>query len=186
MAKVYDNVRIYGDQDSGVYVGDKGALLPTDLTAPTEHVELGWLSEDGIGFERSEDATTHRAYQGATIVRRKTTSVEDTFTFQCLEETAEVLGLVYKGQAPAVTGVGDASVATITVTNQAKSDERSFVVDVVDGDITKRYCVPTATVSTGAIAHSNADMTIYEFTATIQGDYTIVTNNPAVTGSPVA
>lgn len=185
MAKVYDNIRIYGDLDSGVWVAPKGSTLPTGLEAPDAPLtELGWLSEDGISVDRNEEATTHRAYQGGTIVRRKKTSVEDSFTFQCLEETAETLGLYYAGQTPEVTGTGEAAVAKITVTNQTASDERSWVVDVVDGAITKRYVVPVGSVSTGSVAHSNADMTIYEFTVTIQGDYEVITNNPAVTGSP--
>jgi hypothetical protein len=180
MAKTYDNIRIYGDLDSGVWVAPKGTEGPADLDAPTGFEELGWLSEDGISFERSEDATTHRAYQGATIVRRKKTSVEDSFTFQCLEETAETLGLYYSGQTPVVTGTGESAIATITVADQARSDERAFVVDVVDGDVVKRYVIPSATVSGGTVAHSNADMTVYEFTGTIQGDYTIITNSPGV------
>lgn len=180
MAKVYDNIRIYGDLDSGVWVAPKGTTLPTALDAPgVDFTEVGWLSEDGIGFDRSTDAVSHRAYQGATLVRRKKTSVEDTFTFQCLEETAVVLGLYYAGQEPTVaTGV-----ATINVSNQTASDERAFVVDVVDGDYTKRYVVPVGSVEGGSVAHSNSEMTVYEFTVTIQGDYDIITDSPGVAGA---
>lgn len=183
MAKVYENVRVYGDQDSGVWVADKGTTGPVDLAEPTGFDELGWLSEDGISFEREEDANTFRAYQGATIVRRKKSSVEDSFTFQCLEETALVLGLQYAGQQATVSGVAPNTVATFDVSNQARSDERAFVVDVVDGEITKRYVVPVGTVSTGAVAHSNNDMTVYEFTVMIQGDYKVISNAPALTGA---
>lgn len=184
MAKVYDNIRIYGDLDSGVWVAPKGSTLPADLTAPADPlVELGWLSEDGISFDRSEDATTHRAYQGGTIVRRKKTSVEDSFSFQCLEETAEVLGLYYAGQTPVTSGTGESAVATITVENQTASDERAWVVDVVDGDVTKRYVVPVGTVGTGTVAHSNSSMTVYEFTVSIQGTYEVISNAPALTAA---
>lgn len=183
MAKVYDNIRIYGDLDSGVWVAPKGTTLPTDLDTPDEPLtEVGWLAEDGISFERSEDATSHRAYQGGTIVRRKKTSVEDSFTFQCLEETATTLGLYYAGQTAEVTGTGEAAVARLTVKDQTKSDDRAFVVDVVDGDFTKRYTVPVGAVGTGSIAHSNGSMTIYEFTVSIQGEYDIITNSPGVVG----
>lgn len=179
MAKNEANARIYGDKASGVWVADKGTTGPTDLSTPAGFVELGWLSEDGISFDREEDATSHRAYQGATLIRRKTNSVEDSFTFQCLEETADVLGLYYKGATPSVS----AGVATISVTDQAKQDDRAFVVDVVDDTVTKRYVIASASVSGGSIAHSNSELTVYEFTATIQGDYKILTNATAVAGS---
>jgi hypothetical protein len=182
MAKNPDNARIYGGEDSGVYVAPKGTTGPTGLAAPTGFTELGWLSEDGISFERSEDVTTHRAFQGATIIRRAKTSVEDTFTFQCLEETATVLGLYYAGQEPVVSGTGESAIATITVKEQTKVDERAFVVDLYDGDVHKRYVIPRASIGVGSIAHSNSDITVYEFTCTIQGDYSIITNSPAVAG----
>lgn len=180
MAKVYDNIRIYGDADSGVWVAPKGTTLPTDLGAlDAEFTELGWLSEDGISVDRSEEATTHRAYQGGAIVRRKKTSVEDSFTFQCLEETATTLGLYYAGQAPTVAD----GVAKIEVKNQTATDERAWVVDVVDGSVKKRYVVPVGTVSTGSVVHSNSEMTVYEFTVTIQGEYEVYTNSPGVVGA---
>lgn len=177
MAKVYDNIRIYGDLDSAVYVGDKGATLPADLGEPSEgFTELGWLSEDGISEARSEDAQNFRAYQGGTIVRRKKTSVEDTITFQCLEETAAVVGLRYAGQTPTATG----GVATINVKEQTKDDPRAFIVDVVDGGATKRYVVPIGYAGSGTLVHSNSAMTVYEFTVTIVGDYDIITDSPGV------
>ena len=116
--KNYDNIRVYGDLDSGVWVGNKGAQAPTDLTTdPAEHTELGWLSEDGISMDRSEDATSFRAHQGGTVVRRKKTAVEDSFTFQCLEETADAMGLRYAGQRPTLLTAGG-DTARVTVKNQ--------------------------------------------------------------------
>lgn len=180
MAKVYDNIRIYGDLDTAVYVGPKGSTLPTGLDTPDAAlVEVGWLAEDGIGVDRNEEAQTHRALQGGTIVRRKKTSVEDTITFQCLEENAVVVGLHYAGQTPTVTE----GVAKIEVKNQTASDDRAFVIDLVDGDYTKRFVIPSGSVSTGSLAHTNADMTVYEFTVTIQGDYDIYTNSPGIVGA---
>lgn len=178
MTKVYDNIRVYGDDDSAVWVGPKGAVMPTDLTAPTEHTDIGWLSEDGISFERNEEAQTFRAFQGGKIVRRKKTSVEDTFTFQALEENATAMGLRYAGQKPVkVTGQ---NLAKIQVKDQTKDDPRSWVVDVVDGDVVTRYLIPVGYAGSGSLAYSNSEMTVYEFTVTIQGDYEILTNSPGV------
>ena len=178
--KNYDNIRVYGDADSGVWVADKGADGPTDLaTEPAEFTELGWLSEDGISLDRSEDATSFRAHQGGTVVRRKKTSVEDSFTFQCLEETADAMGLRYAGQTPVLTEAGG-DVAKVTVTNQTKDDPRAWVVDEFDGDVHTRYVVPVGHAGSGSLAYSNSSMTVYEFTVTIIGDYEVYTNSPGV------
>ena len=184
MAKVRDNIRIYGDDEGAVFVADKGTTGPTDLTAPgVGFEELGWLSEDGVDLDRNEDVQEFKGWQGGKLLRKKITSVDDTFKFQCLEETAAVLGLYYKGQVPTVTGTGAAAVAKITVTNQAVSDERAWVVDAFDGEVQKRYVVPSGEVTARAtISHKNSDMTIYEFTVTVYGDYDLYTNAPAVTG----
>lgn len=186
MVKNRENIRIYGDDESAVHVAPKGTTGPTGLAAPgVGFEELGWLSEDGVDLDRNEDVQEFKGWQGGKLLRKKITSVDDTFKFQCLEETALSLGLYYKGQAPAVTGVGAAAVATITVTNQAVSDERAWVVDAFDGGVQKRYIISSGEVTSRAtVGHKNSDMTIYEYTVTIYGDYTLLTNNPAVTGDP--
>lgn len=178
MAKDRNNIRIYGDDTTAVYTAPKGTTGPTGLAAPSATFkEVGWLGEDGVDLERNEDVAEFKGYQGGTLVRKKTTSVVDTFHFVCLEETALTLGLYYKGQAPVVaTGVG-----TLTVTNQSVSDERAWVVDLIDGSVTKRYVVPSGEVTDRAtISHKNSDLTMYDFTVTIYGAYTILSNAPGV------
>jgi len=177
MAKDLANVRIYGDESSGVHVAAKGTTAPVDLATPTGFTEVGWLSEDGVDLDRNEDSATFNAWQGGKVVRKKTTSVDDTFKFQALEENATTVGLFYKGQAPVVTG----GVAKITVTNQILSDERAWVVDFVDGAVTKRLVIPNGEVTGRAsVPHKNTDMSIYEFTVTIYGDYFIYSNAPSL------
>lgn len=173
MAKDRDNVRIYGDDASGVWVAPKGTTGPTTLAAPgAGFVEVGWLDDDaGVDVERTEEVSEFKAWQGGTTLRKKVTSVEDSFKFVCLEETALTMGLYYKG-ATVTTATG---VDTIAVTNQAVSDERAWVVDFVDGAVTKRYVVPSGEV-TGreTISHKNSELTMLAFTVTIYGDYQIL------------
>ena len=172
MAKDRTNIRIYGDDASAVWVAPKGTTGPTTLAAPgVGYVEVGWLSEDGIDFSRDANLAEFNGFQGGAIVRTKKTSVKDTFKFVCLEETATTLGLAYAGVTPTtVTGVD-----TFHIANQTASDERAWVVDVVDGTITKRYVVASGEAElTGTIAHKNSDMTMYEFTVTITGAYDIL------------
>jgi hypothetical protein len=178
MTKTLANIRIYGDESSAVYVAPKGTTGPVALAAPAvTYADLGWLSEDGTEIGRETSATDFTAWQGGTIVRSKVSGVKDTIKVTCLEETAIALGLYYPG-ATTVTTTG---VSTITVPGGSKSNEKALVVDFLDDTITKRYVIPRAEVtSVGAIAHKNTDMTMYEFTFTIYGGFTIVTNNPAL------
>lgn len=178
MAKNLANIRIYGDQDSAVYVAPKGTTGPVGLAAPAAaFADLGWLSEDGTDITRESSSTDFTAWQGGTIVRTKVSGVKDTLKVVCLEETAVALGLYYPGSTSAtVTGT-----TTITVPGGAKSNEKALVVDFLDDTVTKRYSIPRAEVtSVGTISHKNTDMTMYEFTFTIYGGFTIITNNPAL------
>lgn len=178
MAKNLANIRIYGDQDSAVYVAPKGTTGPTALTAPdVAYKDLGWLSEDGTDVTRESSSTDHTAWQGGTIVRSKVSGVKDTIKVVCLEETAVALDLYYPGMT-AATATG---VTTITVPGGSKSNEKALVVDFIDDTVTKRYVIPRAEVtSVGTISHKNTDMTMYEFTFTIYGGFSIITNNPAL------
>ena len=178
MTKNLANIRIYGDQDSAVYIADKGTTGPADLAAPgASYDDLGWISEDGAEISRETSSTDFTAWQGGTIVRSKVSGVKDTIKVTALEETAVALGLYYPGMTAATT----TGVTTITVPGGSAANEKALVVDFIDDDVTKRYVIPRAEVtSVGTIGHKNTDMTMYEFTFTIYGGFTIVTNNPAL------
>jgi hypothetical protein len=178
MAKNLANIRIYGDDQSAVYVAPKGTTLPTTLAAPVAaFVELGWLSEDGAEIGRDVSTSDFSAWQGGTTVRSKITGVKNTIKVTCLEETAVALGLYYPGMTSAtVTGV-----TTITVPGGSKANEKALVIDYIDDTVTKRYaCARAEVTGVGTVGHKNSDMTMYEFTFTIYGGFSIITNNPAL------
>lgn len=178
MTKVLANIRIYGDDSSAVYVAPKGTTGPTDLAAPAvTYKDLGWISEDGTDINREMSSNDFTAWQGGTIVRSKKSGVKDTIKVTALEETATALGLYYPGATTAtVTGI-----STITVPGGSRSNEKALVVDFIDDTVTKRYVIPRAEVtSVGTVSHKNTDMTMYEFTFTVYGGFTIITNNPSL------
>lgn len=182
MSKTLSNIRVYGDGACAVHVAPKGTTLPTTLAAPSApFTELGWGSEDGLPIGRSSESSTFRAWQGGTLVRRRVRSNEDTFKFWALEETLTVVKLYYPG-ATATTATG---VTTIHVPQAAQTDERAWILDFEDSPANrKRYVIPVAEVNDRAtIAHKSDAMTIYEFTATIIGDFDIITNSPALAAS---
>lgn len=180
MAKNLDNIRIYDGEAGAVFVAPKGTTGPTDLTAPPAgFAEVGWISEDGIDESLDQSAEVFRAWQGAKVVRRKVTQSERTFRFQALEENLVTHGLKYRGQTPTIVG----EVARTEVKNQTAQDTRAWVFDVLDGDVHKRFVVPSGDYTmTGAIQYRNSSMTIHEFEVTPTGDYIELTNDPAITG----
>lgn len=180
-----DFARVYGDMGTGVWVAPKGSTLPTTLTDdPTGFKPLGWLHEDGIDLNVEKAVKEFNALQGGSLVRKKVGKVGQTFKFQCLEETALVLGLVHADQAVTVTS----GVARINIgDNQNRTVERSIVVDTFDGSVQKRIAISAADLTfQGTISLSkNDDITGYVFEATILAGAAayMLTNSPGVIAS---
>lgn len=180
MAKNLANIRIYGGEEGGVWCAPTGTTGPTDLAAPgVGFSEVGWLSENGLDTEQKADQKTFKGWQGGTIVKVSTSGAVRTFAFECLEETAVVLGLVYPGLTFATT----TGIARGTVPGGIKTVEKAWVFDAVDSvdGYTKRYVVPLGVVDPSSKAsHKFDDMTIYGFTVTVIGDFDIVTDSPSI------
>jgi len=165
-----DFVRIFGDLETGVWIGPKTLVeddLPQDLADPTGFVPVGWLSSDGVMRGIEKDRTDHTALQDGSIVRVKVTKVTQTITFIALETSPLVLSLVNGGQPLTLTAGGLARQDI----NKGMSTtlERAVIIDAVDGDIWERTVIGSADITMQgevALAH-NEDIRAYEFTATI-------------------
>lgn len=179
--KNYDNIRIYGDLDSEVFLGPKGSTLPIDLADPAApFVPLGWLSEEGINLAVATNVEKFRGYQGGSVLKTRVTSTDKSFTIQCLEETPGVTELYYGHGAPTISGVAPDEVAKIDLPESIPTIQRAGVVRFVDEGITKLLCCENLEIGNrGEVAHTNTGMTMYEFTLEIIGAAYILTNNPA-------
>ncbi|MFH6689084.1 hypothetical protein ACH473_10680 [Cellulosimicrobium funkei] len=176
-----DNARIYGSDDDKVWVGEIGAVLPTTLDDPTEHEDSGWLGEDGIDLNSTDDVQKFKGHQGGRTVRTKTVTSETAFVFRCLETTALTLGLQFNIKNKTTTG----GVTTSTMSSGRKVVARSFVIDLFDenteGEIQRRLVIPRGEIGErGSLAFKNNEITVYEFTVEIIGDFIEITNDPAV------
>lgn len=181
-----DNIRIYGGDAGGVWVADKGTTGPTDLDTPSAPwAELGWMSDNGLDLEQAADQKEFNAWQGGTLVKVVTTGGKRTLKFECLEETAVVLGLAYPGLAFTVSN----GLATGTVPGSIPTQEKAFVADAVDSidGYTKRFVIPTGTIDpSNTVAHKFDDMTVYAFSVAITDDFDIITDSPSIVGAPPA
>lgn len=190
MTKNSDNIRVYGDLSSEVFLGAKGTVLPTPTTFslttdPTGFKGLGWMSEDGVNLQLSTDVEKFKGWQGGTTVRTKVTSVEKTFSVTALEEAPAVTEL-YWGHKPVtaadVTGTGAAKVAKIVIPEGMGTISRAAVIRFVDGGVQKWFCCSNVEITErGELPHTNSDMTAYEFTFDVIGESYILTNAPAYT-----
>jgi hypothetical protein len=179
--KNYDNIRVYGDLDSEVFLAPLGSTLPTTLTDPTTPFEaLGWLSEDGVSLAISTDVEKFKGWQGGATLRTKVTSTEKSISIQALEETPGVTELYYGHGAPVVT----TGVARVDLPEGIGTVARAAVFKFVDGGVTKFLCCEKVEVTDREeISHQNSSLTMYGFTLEILGDSYILTDAPAYVGA---
>lgn len=168
MAKNIENIRSYGDEESGVWIAPKGSTLPTDFGAlDPAFEELGWISEDGVNEEHTADKAEFKAWQGGTIVKIKRTSAGFKATVNAIEENDLVRGLIHRGQ----TGTVTAQVTRYNRKGLTVSDDRAVVLDYFDGGVRKRTVIASADIAlTGSASHKNDDLTIHTFEIQEQGD----------------
>lgn len=169
MAKNIENIRSYGDIESGVWIAPVGTDLPVDFgKLGPAFVELGWVSEDGVEEEHTSDKAEFKAWQGGTIVKVKRTSAGFKATVSAIEENDVVRGLIHRGQTADTTAPG---VKRFNRKGLTASDDRAVVLDYYDGGVRKRSVLASADIAlTGSIAHKNDDLTIHQFEIQEQGD----------------
>ncbi|MGW6754528.1 phage tail tube protein [Streptomyces sp. NPDC055006] len=158
------NPRLWENAD--LYTAPIATALPVDLDAAMSTVPawkaVGLLSEDGASESRDEDSNDFYAW-GGKLIRTKRSKHKRSIAVTCLEDNLEVFGLVNPGST-AVTATG---INTRTV-KIPKSDKRSFVLEMFDGDITRRRHIPMGEVTeVGEVKLSESDLTAFELTITI-------------------
>lgn len=153
-------VAVTGAVSKGAY----GATAPTGTSgAATGHVDLGYISEDGVEIELPDagDSTPIKAWQGGTTVRTIRTPSEDnpTWHFTMLESTIETIETYF-----GVTVTDGATEGSFEFTNTIRPDN-SYVVDAIDGAELVRDYIPKGVVtSVGPHVLSNGDPMGYEVT----------------------
>lgn len=131
-----------------VYFAPVGTTLPAKAASPTAalnaaFIGTGYLTEDGVTFNAGMDINDINAWQTKNPIRREKTaqSLQVSFVMQQYNETN--LPLAFGGGV--VTGSGPYSYTFPLVTDALQ--ERSLVVDVVDGSTNYRFVFPRGTVT---------------------------------------
>ena len=164
MAGDINNPRIWEGAD--LWTAPVGTASPDDLdeslTDIADWAAVGLLSEDGASEAREEDTTDHYAW-GSRLVRTKRSRHKRTITVTALEDNPVVFELVNPGSSATTTGG-----VTTRAIRAPKSGKRAFVLELFDGDITRRRYMPSAEVT--AVAEttlSETEMSAYELTITV-------------------
>lgn len=146
MAGTLANARIWSGAD--VYVGDLDASAPTDTTSElgADWELLGLLDDDaGIGRSFTSERTDHWAY-GSVLVRTTNVKQKRSMTVTALEDTDLVFHLANPGSES--EEAGGVTTRTIRQVNEGLA-LRSVVLELTDGDVTKRIYIPRAQFSEG-------------------------------------
>jgi hypothetical protein len=162
MAGDTDNPRLWEGAD--FYAAPVGTTAPTDVETAlaTAWEAVGLLSEDGASESRDQDKNDHYAW-GGKLVRTTRSKHKRTIKVTCLEDNLVVFGLVNPGSTASTTG----GVTTRTI-KIPKSDPRAFLLELRDGDITKRRVIPKGEVDEiGEVTLSDSELQAYELTITI-------------------
>lgn len=162
MAGDTDNPRLWEGAD--LYVAPVGSTAPTDIAGALDEAWLaaGLLSEDGASESRDQDSTDHYAW-GGKLVRTTKSKHKRTIKVTCLEDNLTVFGLVNPGSTATTTG----GVTTRKI-KIPKTDPRGFLLELRDGEITKRRILPKGEVSeVGEVTLSDSALQAFELTITI-------------------
>lgn len=138
------------------------AALDDAMSTVPDWKAVGLLSEDGASEARDEDSTDFYAW-GGKLIRTKRSKHKRTITVTCLEDNLTVFGLVNPGST--ATTASGVNTRTVKI---PKQDRRSFVLELVDGDITRRRHIPTGEVTAvGEVPLSESALQAFELTITI-------------------
>jgi hypothetical protein len=168
-----------------VYAAPASTALPTDLDPlAADWVDLGYVTEDGVGFTFGRETEAINAWQGSKV-RVVTTAEPASTNFALMQSNAETLKVAFGGG----TVTADAGVYTYEPPASGTNTERALVIEFNDGDINYRYCLARVELE-GNIEFTltKAGAVTYPVTFGVldNGDdpkYTIVTDDPAFSGS---
>lgn len=156
--------------NGSVYTAPHGTALPTSVSAALNaaFVEHGFVSEDGVTFRDDKEIEGIPAWQSFYDIRKVVAAKSSGVEYVLRQFNPDNVELAFGGGAVDVAG----GVATYTPPAPGQIDERSQVVEWVDGDYTFRLVLPkgivTGEVESNLVRTAAADLPI-AFEATPEG-----------------
>ena len=129
-----------------VYVAPVGTALPTTpgATLNAAFVGLGYHTEDGVSISVEPTVEDYMAWQSKQPVRREFTAQDITITFALMQWDEDTVPLAFGGGV--ISSVSGGYRYDFPADDDAL-DERSIVVDCVDGDELHRFVFQRGSVT---------------------------------------
>lgn len=162
MALDSDNVRVA--VTGAVYVAPTGSTAPTDSSTALDaaFIDLGYVSADGIAETIDRTTNQIRSWQNGSLVREVTSEGTYMVELTFIETKLEVLELYYGAT------ITDGAVSIDPTTTGGR---KSFVIDVVDGDVIERTYIPAGEVtSVGERTLASGEAIGYQVSITAYAD----------------
>lgn len=126
MAKDFDNVRVYGDEDDAVFLAPLGSTLPTTLAAPdAAFEEAGTLGEGDFSMNREAEVNELLDHSGQ-VVAVVVPSSSKTINWEMIEDN-EVVEALANDITSGPTTVSE--VTTTTYSSKYTPKSRAMVID---------------------------------------------------------
>jgi hypothetical protein len=166
MALDSDNVRVA--VTGAVYVGPTSTSAPTgSASVLTGFVDLGYVSADGITETIDKTTSQIRAWQNGALVREVVSEGTYSVAMTFIETNQDVLELYFGSAITDGELDGDPT---------KSGGRKSFVIDVVDGDIVERTYIPAGEITAvGERTLASGDAIGYAVTVTAYADSSNVT-----------
>jgi hypothetical protein len=158
-----DRDEVRAGLDGGVFVAPVGTPLPADPTDALDaaFVNLGYLNDDGVSMNPSQDREDITAWQSIVPVRRVLTGSQFQLSFTMIQTSRDTVTLAFPG-ATVETNTG---IHKITIPANPGSDERCFIFDWMDGAIHNRVIIERGEVTDiSEIQIHRSDPVAYEVT----------------------
>lgn len=133
-----------------VYTGTPGvSTVPTNISAAIDiagvdgWVELGYTSEDGVGFKFGKETKPIMGWQTRRTLRNIVTGTPTSFGFTLLQQNAATFRLAMGGGS----WTGSSPNFQFAPAPAQATDERSFIIESYDGDYTYRFIFREASLS---------------------------------------
>jgi hypothetical protein len=166
MALDSDNVRVA--ITGAVYVGPTSATAPSSSASNLSgFTDLGYVSADGITETIDKTTSQIRAWQNGALVREVVSEGTYSVSMTFIETNQDVLELYFGTSLVAGEIEGDPT---------STGGRKSFVIDVVDGEIVERTYIPAGEITAvGERTLASGEAIGYNVTITAYADETSVT-----------
>lgn len=184
-----DLAHMFGSDNDTVYLGLYTPELSKQLEAinsaktpvPAGLDDVGWLSDDGIEFSFDDSTEDIRGFQGNGVVKSYMSESTTSFTAALLESKLQTV-LNYLDAEEADTAAEGETRIKAKSARTAKT--MCAVIDLYDTSNTQvqfRYVFPRLALGEReGLAFKNGEITAYNHTLKVLGDYYVITNAPGM------